>query len=387
MTPRVALIIESSRGYGRGLLAGIARYTRDYGPWVMTWQDRGLEQTAPSWLKDWQGDGIIARVESRAIEKAVGNTGLPAIDVRGRFDLDMPLIDTDDWVVPQLAAEHLLERGFERFAYCGFGGMNYSEKRRAGFEAYLGERGFDCLVYPSPGKAIGGDQRIREGHGIAHEDQLNRWVASLPRPIGVMACNDLRGQQLLNACRAVGVAVPDDMAVVGVDNDELICELADPPLSSVEPDCERIGYEAARLLERMIRGEADSDGERIYVPPRQVVTRQSSDVLAIDDELVSQAVRYIREHACEGINVTDVLRQVPLTRVTLKRRFEKYLGRSPKAEIVRVQLERVKHLLSATDLSQETIAGLCGFRHPEYLTVVFKQKTGQTPSEYRAELR
>ena len=197
-----------------------------------------------------------------------------------------------------------------------------------------------------------------------------------------MACNDLRGQQLLNACRAVGVAVPDDVAVVGVDNDELICDLSDPPLSSVEPDTEKIGYEAASLLARLMNGETLCQ-RAYFIAPKGVVPRQSSDVLASDDDLVSQAVRFIRSNACRGINVDDVLKQVPLTRVTLKRRFEKLLGRSPKAEIVRVQLERVKHLLAETDLPQAQIADQCGFSHPEYLSVVFKQKTGQTPSAFR----
>ncbi|MEK6237646.1 MAG: XylR family transcriptional regulator, partial [Planctomycetales bacterium] len=297
--PRVALLIESSRGYGRRLLRGVARYARNHGPWSLVWQDRGLEPTVPDWLRGWQGDGIIARVESRDIERATNATGVPVVDVRGRFDLNTPLVETDDQLVAQAAAEHLIERGFTQFAYCGFAGVNYSERRLQFFPACLQERGFDCIAYEAAASTKKKDQRIREQHGIQFERELADWVKSLPRPIGVMACNDLRGQQLLNACREVDVAVPDDVAVIGVDNDRVICELSDPPLSSVEPDADRIGYEAAALLDRMMQGESPSQ-KKTFIAPSKIATRQSSDVLAIDDELVSQAVRYIRQHACEG---------------------------------------------------------------------------------------
>jgi LacI family transcriptional regulator len=201
-------------------------------------------------------------------------------------------------------------------------------------------------------------------------------------PLGLVACNDDRGRQVLEACREAGLHVPEQIAVVGVDNDELLCELSDPPLSSVEPDTRRIGYEAAALLDRMMQGERPPAAP-LFVPPKSVVTRRSTDVLAIDDREVAQAVRFIRDHACEGINVEDLLREVPLARVTLKRRFERLLGRSAKAEIMRLQLEKVKQLLTETDLNQAEIARLAGFRHLEYMSAAFHERTGQTAGQYR----
>lgn len=380
--PHIALVIESSRGYGRALLAGVARYARDHGPWSINWQDRGMSDPIPEWLGGWRGDGVIARVETRAVERALAKLNVPVVDVRGTFDLAWPLVDTDNRAVAEMAAEHLIERGFKRFAYCGFAGVNYSLARQQHFPPYLAARGFDCIEYDPPQRTVRGDQKRKEQHGILFERELATWVKSLPRPIGIMACNDLRAQQLLNACRAVNVAVPEDVAVLGVDNDELLCELSDPPLSSVEPDAERIGYRAAAILHAMLTGRRRRR-LREYVPPLRVITRQSTDVLAIDDALVARAVRYIRERSTEGINVDDVLRHLVVSRVTLNRRFQKALGRSPKDEIVRVRLQRVKQLLLETDFSLARIADLSGFKHPEYLSATFRMLTGQTASEFR----
>ena len=341
-----------------------------------------MADSPPVWLSDWEGDGIIARVETRSLEKALIAKALPTIDLRGKYDLAFPLIETDDRKVCELAAEHLVNRGFRHFAYCGFAGTNYSERRLRYFPPVVGEAGYSCHVYPEPGSAIKGSQKDRELDGILYEDDIVRWIESLPRPVGIMACNDIRGQQVLNACRAIGIEVPDEVAVVGVDNDELLCELSDPPLSSVEPNTERIGFEAAALLDRMMNGEKVSD-KKHFVDPKHVVTRLSTDVIAMEDREIAGAVRYIRQHACDGINVEDVLENVALSRSALDRRFAAALGRSPKAEIVRIQINRVKQLLMETDFTLAAIAKMAGFRHAEYMSNVFKQKIAVTPGEFR----
>jgi LacI family transcriptional regulator len=225
-----------------------------------------------------------------------------------------------------------------------------------------------------------------EEHGLKYGDRVANWIKRLPKPVGVMACNDIRGQQVLNACRAVGVTVPDELAVLGVDNDDVLCELSDPPLSSIVPNSERIGYEAAALLDRMMSGTR-VDAEPIYVEPAGVVTRRSTEVLAIDDRHIANAVRYIREHACEGIDVSDVLGAVPLSRSALERRFSGALGRSPKEEILRVRLSRARQLLSETKFSMSLIAEKIGLEHPEYFNVIFKKKIGVTPGQFRAQSR
>src|SRR6185437_15012889 len=194
------------------------------------------------------------------------------------------------------------------------------------------------------------------------------------------------GQHVLDACQRVNLSVPEEVAVIGADNDMLLCELCDPPLSSVVPNPERIGYEAAALLDRLMRGEKPPS-MHLWIEPLGVTTRQSTDVLAIDDPHIAVAVRYIRENACAGATVPDLLQQVPLSRTLLERQFRKYLGRSPQAEIRAVQLKRVKQLLAETDLSLERIAELAGYEHPEYMSVVFKRETGQTPGHYRRHVQ
>jgi LacI family transcriptional regulator len=201
-----------------------------------------------------------------------------------------------------------------------------------------------------------------------------------------MACNDMRGQQVLDACRAGEVAVPDDVAVVGVDNEEVLCDLSDPPLSSVLPNAERIGYEAAALLDQMMDGKK-VQAKPAFIEPIGVVTRRSTDVLAIEDRPIAVAARFIREHACEGIDVSDVLRAVSMSRSALDRHFIKIMGRSPKDEILRVRLNRAKQLLAETDFPQALIAEKIGFEHIEYLSRIFKKRIGITPSEFRSQSR
>lgn len=379
--PRVAVLVEASRSYGRDLLQGIAEYVRVHGSWSISLDDRGLREP-PGWLKDWCGDGIIARVESAQLGRALLARQVPLVDVRGAWlDLGIPLIETDDEAVMRLAIQHFRERGFRQFAFCGFAGANYSEKRQRYFTDQLARLGFCTGVYRPPTRPRATTWES-ERQSLSHRDHLARWLRKLLKPVALMACNDIRGQQVLDACREAGIAVPDEIAVIGVDNDELLCNLADPPLSSVAPNARRIGYEAAALLERLMASRP-APKETIFVQPLGVATRRSTDVLAVEDRDVAGAVRFIRENAYKGIKVADVLAEVPLSRSVLERRFLQLLGRTPKAEILRVQLERVKQLLAETDYSLARVAAMTGFVHPEYLSVVFRNKMGQTPGQYR----
>jgi LacI family transcriptional regulator len=383
--PHVALLIESSRGYGRGLLRGIAEYIRVHGPWSVYLQRHDLYDAVPQWLRKWNGDGIIARIENEKTAQAIRNLRVPAVDLRGRLlDPRVPTILTDDEAGARMAAEHLMERGFRHFAYCGFVGTPYSDARSAVFERVMDEGGFSCSIYQPPRPLRGGRAERMEVQGLVYEKNLASWLKGLPKPIGVMACNDARGQQVINACRDLGIAVPDEVAVVGVDNDDVVCDLCDPPLSSVVPNTRKIGFEAATLLQQMIAGN-DPPEKPIYIPPLGIVTRRSTDVLAIEDEAVANAIRFIREHACDGITVEDVVDRLPLSHSALERQFHKVLGRTPKAEIIRVQLERVKQLLAQSDFTLKQISAKAGFRHPEYMSAIFKEKVGQTPGHYRQQ--
>jgi len=385
--PRVALLIESSRAYGRGLLQGIARYIRTHGPWSVSFQERRASDPPPAWLTQWRGDGIIARVEDRALAKVIARLKVPAVDLRGLLrDLPHPLIETDDRLVVDAAAEHLLSRGFRHFAFCGFPGANYSDVRSELFTARLHREGVPCHVYQPPRRLRSEASFKQEQQGLELEGDVGRWIRSLPKPLALLACNDIRGQQVLNVCRQHDIAVPEQVAVLGVDNDTVLCELSDPPLSSVIPDTDRIGFEAAALLDRLMRGEAAPAGTT-YIPPLGVATRRSTEVLAVSDRHVATAIQFIRDNACAGISVADVVASLPLSRSALERRFDAHLGRAPKAEILRVQIERAKQLLAESDLPLKTVAERCGFTHPEYLSVIFKKKTGTTPGRFRAKAR
>lgn len=372
--PKIALLIESSNAYARGLLHGVVSYVREHEPWSFYLMEQGRGDDPPPWLAHWNGDGIIARIESERIAKAVVNSKLPAVDVSaGRYIPSIPWVETDDREIAQLAANHFLEQGFRHFAYCGDDRFNWSRWRGDHFNKLLKAAGHQCHNFVPP-------RRKSETQIAAIED----WLTHLPKPIGVFACYDVRGQEVLDACRNAELSVPDDIAVLGVDNDELLCELSSPHLSSVIPDTHRTGYEAAALLARMMKGEHLTVVE-LRVAPVGVHRRQSTDVLATDDPQVVLAVRFIRDHACEPINVADVLRAVPLSRKVLETRFRKLLNHTLHDEIIRVRVDRVKQLLANTDLKLADIASRAGFEHPEYLSVAFKRETGFTPAAYRVD--
>jgi LacI family transcriptional regulator len=376
----VALLLSTLYVYDRRILRGINQYLRTHPYWSIYMDPyRQQKDTLPRWLDGWRGDGIICCSILPHFAECLRHLKIPIVNLSSYFQspFGLPRIRSDDDAISRLAAEHLLERGFRRFAFCGYSKPAWSQRRREGFAAALANRGEWCGVYESPWGGSSSYHRSEREY-----EAIGRWLAALPRPLGVLACNDARGYQVLEACQRINVAVPDEVAVLGVDDDELLCSVCRPPLSSVAPNPERIGYEAAALLDHLMAGGQPPQQE-LLVEPLGVTTRQSTDVLALDDSTLAAAVRYIREHACEGITVPEVLKRVPLRRIELERQFRKYLGHSPQAEIRAVQLKRIKQLLAETDLPLEQIARLAGYKHPEYMNVVFKRLTGQTPGRYR----
>jgi LacI family transcriptional regulator len=379
--PHVALLIETSNAYARGLLEGVTAYLREHRSWAIYLSEHGRGDSVPAWLRGWKGNGIIARVENRRIADAVKDRGLPTVDLSAaRLLPDVPWVETDNEAIAQLALDHLRARGFRNVGFCGLTDYNWSVWRCEHFQRLAKEGGLACHLHMTRAR----DDRAADWS--AEQSELARWVSSIPKPAGVMACFDIRGRQLLEACRAAGVRVPDDVAVVGVDNDSVLCELSNPPLSSVIPDTRRTGYVAAALLDRMMSGRRVR-AQAHLLKPLGLAARKSSDALAIADADVSAAVRFIRDHACEGIGVEQVLQVVPLSRRVFESRFAKRVGRTPHQEIVRVQAERAKELLRETDLPLKAIAERVGVRHAEYLSVLFKRATGSPPGAYRREHR
>lgn len=371
--PRVALLFEANNSYARGLLVGIGEYILSHGPWQVHYAELSRDEAPPPWLPKWDGEGIIVRGENKRIAAAVGALSCPAIDLTpSRLLKEAPWVKSDDVAIARLAAQHFLERGFRNFAFCGDPQFSWSNRRGDQFGLIVRGAGRDCHVY---------QPRSHPRNSDAHVDEIARWLSKLPKPLAVFACYDNRGQQVLEACRRGGLSVPEEVAVLGVDNDEVLCVLSPPPLSSITLNPRRTGWEAAALLSLRMKGETLEPAAHL-IPPVGVVTRQSTDILAVADPKVAEALRFIREHACEGIRVSDVLRHCPMARRAMETRFRKVLGRTPHQEIIRVQLNRVKELLVGTELPLWEIAERAGFE-ADYLGAVFKQELGLAPSEYR----
>ncbi len=374
---QVALVVETSVIYGRQILKGVARYLRTQGNWSVFLEERELGASPPEWLSHWQGDGVICRSTTPEWARIFRRLRLAAVDLNDRYlDLGLPRVASDMHRIGQAGAEHLCERGFHRLAFCGFSRETWSEQRCAGFAAAARGRATIEGIYRSPWSGL------RRHSWQQERDQVAKWISNLPRPLGIMACNDVRAQHVLDACRHIGVRVPDEVAVVGVDNAETFCELCDPPLSSVMPNAERIGFEAAALLDRLMDG-GEAPAADLLVEPAGVVTRQSSDAVAVEDPTVSRAMRFIRDHACQGIKVSDVLENAGCSRSILERRFRAHFGQSPQAEMQSVRIRRAQQLLTETDWSLPRIAEAVGIDHSEYLSVLFKRQTGQTPGQFR----
>lgn len=387
--PRVALLIETSRGYGRQFLKGVIRYARLHGPWGFYITPGDLEQVLPR-MRRWGGTGIIARVETPQAARAIVMAKLPTILVglsslrvhRNRALAQFSQVHSDSFNAGRLAAEHLLERGFRHFAYVGFPGYVWSQTRLEGFRQRISEAGFGVEVYP-----LKSDSSIlsRNEWGREHR-RLARWLATLPRPLGLMACNDDRGREVLEACRTAGLRVPEQIAVVGVDNDELFCELSDPPLSSVALNADAAGYRAAALLDRMMSGEAVSP-QHIVAEALHVVTRRSSEIVAMEDPDLAAALQFIHDHVTEPITVADVVDAVHVSRRALELRFRRQLGRTIHDELERLRMQRAERLLVESELPIPYIAEAVGYNSPNYFARVFQQKWAMSPTEFRREKR
>ncbi|TWU35039.1 AraC family transcriptional regulator [Novipirellula artificiosorum] len=383
--PRIALLVEASRAYGRELLRGVSLYARTQADWSLLHQEMTLDSEMPEWMSNTRIDGVIARVDTHTV-KPLRALGVPIVDVRcNRKFSGIPQVETDNQQVAELAFEHLWERGFRRFAFCGFRFASYSDARLHHFRKCVTKANGELSVYETPGKPNDTLTAIEKA-GMVDFKPLSEWLLSLKRPTGLFACNDIRGQQVVNACRTLEMAVPDDIGIIGVDDDDAICLLCDPTLSSVRPNAERVGFRAAEILNQMLVGTLPTE-EIEYVPPQSVCERLSTQVVAVEDVELARVCRFIRQHACDGINVNDVCEFTSLSRRQLERRFREELGRTPHEQITATQIERVKQLLRETDMTLEQITPKAGYSHKERLSAVFKRETGEPPGEYRRTKR
>jgi LacI family transcriptional regulator len=377
----VALLIETSNAYGRGLIEGIVQYVRHHEPWSLFLPEQERGAAPPAWLAQWRGDGLIARIESPAIAALVRKTMLPVVDVSAARHLPgVPWVETDDAAIARLAFEHLRERGFRRMAFCGEPYFNWSRWREEPFLKLCAEHGIECHHFAARSHA-----EPRYSWNV-EQRRLVRWLAELPQPVGIFACYDILARQVLDLCRELDRSVPEEIAVLGVDNDELLCNACSPSLSSLQPDAAGTGYEAARLLAELFAGRVPGDEPR-FIAPRGLVTRQSTDLTAIEDPLVARALRLIREQATGGAKVADILRSVPLSRRALEDRCKELTGRTPHEFLLQYRLERAQQLLRETNLPLRVVAERAGFGHAEYLSEVFVRELKLRPGVFRERER
>jgi LacI family transcriptional regulator len=377
---RVALIVGQDIGYCRGVLRGVQAFASTRESWIF--RDAAPSLSIVAAVREWNPAGIIAHLFDRKVADALQRLGKPIVNTTSTLELDLPLVEIDHTAVGDMAAAHFLQSGFRNFGYFGSGTAGFSLVREASYRERLARNGFTCSTcraeyLPRPAASASWsdvDQTVR------------KWLLALPKPVAIFASNDVPARELAEICRLVGLRVPEDVALLGVDDDQLECGLSFPPLSSIALPAERVGFEAAKVLSDLMSGRKPPS-DRIVLPPGSIVVRQSSDIVAVDVPDVAQALRFIRINACRSIGVDDVLEVVAVSRRKLERDFQRVIGRTIFEEIRRTRIEKAMRLLTTTDLAMPAIAEQSGFEGARRLAVVFRQVMGMTPTEHRARFR
>lgn len=382
MTPRrVALILDLHNHIHRGVLQGLCAFVRGAGPWDFVWVQQNSALPWPEWA-ELAPHGVIAHAPTPELMErlAAVPAGVAVVSLGDSGGTTArPAVQKDHGAVGRMGAEHFLERGFRSLAFCGHAALGYGREMAAGFVTEAAQAGVDATVielkFP-----------LRpDWHWEEVRAELEAWLRALPSPVAVMACNDYFARQLLLAAEALGLAVPEELALLGVNDNPIECQLSHVPLSSVEVAAETIGWEAGRVLERLMGGEA-ADAAVVRVPPVRVVVRQSSDVFAIDDPVVAAAVRFLHHHAKEAIGVDDLVRGSGLSRRRFEMRFREALGRSPYHELIRARVALARDLLAQTSLKLGAIAEECGFGEMKHLHRHFRRHVGMTPAAFRQQV-
>jgi LacI family transcriptional regulator len=375
--PRVMVLVPAAIGSGRGVIRGVAAYANRRGPWHLQVESDG-DRRLPS--PEWNGEGIIARITSPAMAATLRQFGVPIVNIsaqtHGGQAATLPRVCTDLRKAAELAAGHLLERGFRHFAYVGLPRLKTVRNQEEAFAAAVARAGAEYRSH----------SLNESGWTVGRGSPLARWLQELPKPVGILTWANIQGRKVIETCRHIGLLVPEDVAVICGNDDPLLCGTYVTPLSAIAVADEEIGERAAEMLDDLIRGKAISP-RQVFLPPLGIVTRQSTDTLAVHEPDLVQAIGFIREHATSGIRVDDILEVVPTSRRRLERLFKRQLGRSPADEIRRVRIERARHLLSSTDLPVPQVAESSGFATGEYLATIFKQATGMTPLKFRSATR
>jgi len=377
---RIALIYDGKQPFDRKVMSGVARYMREGREFNIYIEENPISNQKLSYMNSWHGDGILADLDCPGVASAVGRPGVPVVGFGCAWrprNLAVPYFCSDQSAVARIAADHLIERGFQHFAFCGFATNpchRWATERQNAFVTRIQSSGIFCHVYR--------DSRKMPRRWDSVLDSVGSWVQSLPKPVGILATNDQRARDILDACQLHHLSVPDDVGVIGVDNDEFVRELSYPQLSSVEQNANRIGYEAIGLLDRMMAGEIH--GERHFlIAPIGVRARRSTDVFATDDCLVAKTMGMIKSDAPDGISVRNLVNSLAVSRSSLEAHFKGATGRTIRATIRQVQLEQARSLMFNTTLAIKQIAAESGFKSVQHMTTLFRKAFGQTPARYR----
>jgi LacI family transcriptional regulator len=378
---KIILLIDIAEEYGQNLMKGVVKYSKENGPWLFCRMPLFYRETLGmdgilNFACEWGADGIIAQLSNNLDVKRVLDAGICLIaeDFKERFS-DIPNITGGYEEAGRLGATYFLEKGFRNFAFYGFRNIVWSRERAQGFESHLNAQGFQVHHF-DPGPSGAGELWYYK------PSALSQWLQSLPKPIAIMACDDERGQHITEACKHARILIPDQIAVLGVDNDQMTCNLSDPPLSSISLDTEKGGYEAARLMDEMIT-TCTRLTQNILVKPLHVVTRQSTDITSARDAYIARALRFIHQNISSRIKVDDVLKAVPLSRRALEKRFQETTGTGVYKYIYTLQIQKFAQLLLESDKSISEIALESGFDSSKNISRQFKLIKGCTPVEYR----
>ncbi|MGL4514416.1 MAG: substrate-binding domain-containing protein [Lacipirellulaceae bacterium] len=373
---RIAVLVDTSTAWGRRLIHGVLSYARVHGPWDIWLEARGQSESLrlPS---GWCGDGVIARVSSEAMARHLAERNVPVVNVSGiRVEgVNLPRVCTDNDRFAEVAVSHFFDRGIRTVAYVGLHSRAYSLDRQEAVERAC--RACNCRF-----EVFRHSTNERNTNRWEQERRrLSDWLQQLPKPTGVLAWGVRRGNDIIEEAMHRGIRVPEEIAVLG-DDDELLCEAVQPPLSGVKVPSEQIGLEAAAILDKLVKGEQVARDD-VKLAPTGVVCRASTDVLAIADQEVAEAIRLIRASASHPLAVSDVAETLAISRRSLERRFKEILNRTVGEEIARVHLEQAKLLLGTTEIPVPAVAAASGYGSPEYLATIIKRHTGMTPRQYR----
>ena len=388
--PRIGILVEITREFGRGLCRGISEFALKSGafsPYLISASDLGNAESLRTY------DGFIARVMNDRIANALAATHRPVVDVYyDKLHKGFAIVKTRHSRIGTIAAEHFLARRFKNFAFCGFAGGRFSDYCRAAFAHSLAKRSIKCHTY-EPNHRVRYDFNsqvlINERLQVAPDAKdILRWLKKLPKPVGVFCPNDLRAWQLLQICNQKGINVPREVAILGLDNDVLICGLANPMTSSIDPDTEAIGRCAAETLLEMIKNPSLADKGLVrQVDPVGVVERTSTEVYPIEPDWLSDALVFINKNISRNLTASDVYRETGLSHTQVDKMFRAKLGTSVQKEIAAMRLEHAKHLVETTRLPILEVAQMCGFSSSQYLIRTFTKKFGTPPAIWRSQSR